>query len=211
MNTIDLNDRKPLFVSPTLQSINKNALITPCIKIVIPALTTVSISDKLIVNGPGGNIDASIINIPVGLLYDMLTTAGIQVEIYKDDMRYRNAALLENFSSITKFHISNTESPINLNKFFYETYINNLLPASQPSISILSATNKNVPTHYELINGKLYIAENSIVNFSTSIQEAVINIQTYKAYNAADLIANDTHSLSKNIIINKINELNKAQ
>lgn len=127
-------------------------------------------------------------------------------------MRYRNAAMLSNFNSKVNFDITTDLSPTPLNKFFYETYITNLTTSpQQPSITILSSTLDNVSSPYDFVSGNLFTRIGTKIKFSASIQEAIINIQAYKAYSASVIIDdNDTHGQTKNIIINKINELNKT-
>lgn len=212
MNKIELNDKVGRKILPTLEAINNNAFITPCFKIIIPALTTVSISNRIVVDGPGGLLDESILNMPIGILCIKLNAVGIETKLYKDDMRYRNAAMLSNFNSKVNFDITTDLSPTPLNKFFYETYITNLTTSpQQPSITILSSTLDNVSSPYDFVSGNLFTRIGTKIKFSASIQEAIINIQAYKAYSASVIIDdNDTHGQTKNIIINKINELNKT-
>lgn len=212
MNKIELDDKAGRKILPTLEAINGNAFITPCFKIVIPALTTVSISSRIVVDGPGGSLDESILNMPIGILCIKLNGVGIETKLYKDDMRYRNAAMLSNFNSVVNFDIITDTSPTPLNKFFYETYITNLTTnPQQPNIAIISSTLNNVSSPYDFVSGNLFTNIGTKIKFRTSIQEAIINIQTYKVYNASTLVDDkDTHSQTKNIIINKINELNKT-
>ena len=195
MNKIELNDKVGRKILPTLEAINNNAFITPCFKIIIPALTTVSISNRIIVDGPGGSLNESILNMPIGILCIKLNGVGIETKLYKDDMRYRNAAMLSNFDSKVNFNITTDLSPTPLNKFFYETYITNLTTSpQQPSITILSSTLDNVSSPYDFVSGNLFTRIGTKIKFSASIQEAIINIQAYKAYSASVIIDdNDTH------------------
>lgn len=212
MNKIDLADKAGRKILPTLDAINGNAFLTPCFKMIIPALTTVKISNRIFVDGPGGSLDESILNVPIGILCIKLNNVGIETKLYKDDMRYRNAAMLSNFNSKVNFDITTELSPTPLNKFFYETYLTNLLiTPQQPIVTIISSTLNNVSSQYDFVSGNFFARVGTKLKFSVSIQEAIINIQAYKAYNASVVIDdNDTHSQTKNIIINKINELNKT-
>lgn len=212
MNKIDLADKAGRKILPTLDAINSNAFLTPCFKMIIPALTTVKISNRIFVDGPGGSLDESILNVPIGVLCVKLNSVGIETKLYKDDMRYRNATMLSDFASTVNFDITTELSPTPLNKFFYETYLTNLLiTPQQPIVTIISSTINNVSSPYDFVSGNLFTRIGTKIKFSVSIQEAIINIQAYKAYNASVVIDdNDTHSQTKNIIINKINELNKT-
>lgn len=207
MKKIYLNDKHPRMLLPTLNQINNNAYLTPCIKITIPNNTTVEISNRIFVDGPGGSLNESILNIPIGVLCFKLQSVGITVELYNNDMRYRNAALLQNFKSAVKVQRQVEESPTLLDQQFYETFITNLLATPQiPSISILSSTSS-----YDFKNNHFYADIGSYVDFEVKLSEAVINIQTYKVYNAEEIISDETtDGMIKNTVINKINELNKS-
>lgn len=212
MEQIQLRDKALNKKVPTLENVNEAANSTPCIRVQIPTGTIVEINHKLIITVNSVIVEESnTLNVPVGIICQRLEAHGCTVEVFKEEMLYKNAALLEDFISTKIISKYIDTSPYPVDTDFYQAYIRNISNTNNtPVISIISTTSNNASVQHSLKGGNLYTAKPSDCIYSVSIGTAIINIQNYKAYSAASIIDDEIISSKlKHKVLEEINSNHK--